>query len=290
MNKLAAVMRLTRIEHSIMLVIAVVAAELIVGQLPSPYIILLSLVAPISISMGAFAINDYFDVAADRANGRTDRPIVNGSIGKKEALRISLACTAVGIASSLFINIYAFSIAAIFGILAFLYAYRLKGMLILGNAYIALSMVIPFIYGSYVAASGVNANIILISFVIFLSGFAREIHGMIRDYAGDVKERHVKNLVYHIGTARSAYLAAILYVEAIAISLFMFILKLPFQYNLAYLAPIMVVDAMLFYVAIGYMRVKNTRSFFKLSRNLSLGAMALALVIYLIVPLLYIPI
>ena len=107
---------------------------------------------------------------------------------------------------------------------------------------------------------------------------------------GDVKERHVKNLIYHVGTARSAYLAAILYVEAIAISLFIFVYESPFQYNLAYLAPILVVDAMLLYVAIGYMRVKNTRSFFKLSRNLSLGAMALALVIYLIVPLLFVPI
>lgn len=290
MNKLSAVMRLTRIEHSIMLVIAVVAAELIVGQLPSTYIILLSLVAPIFISMSAFAINDYFDVAADRANGRTDRPIVNGSISKKGALRISIVCALIGIASSLFINAYAFTIAMIFGVLAFLYAYRLKGMLILGNAYIALSMVIPFIYGSYVAASGVNGNIILISFVIFLSGFAREIHGMIRDYAGDVKERHVKNLIYHIGTARSAYLAAILYVEAVAISLFMFAYKPPFQYNLAYLVPILLVDVILLYVSIGYMRVKNTRSFLRLSRNLSLGAMALALVIYLIVPLLFVPI
>ena len=127
-------------------------------------------------------------------------------------------------------------------------------------------------------------------FVIFLSGFAREIHGMIRDYAGDAKERHVKNLVYHIGTARSAYLATILYVEAVAISLFMFVFKAPFQNNLVYLAPILLIDAALLYVAIGYMRVKNTRSFFKLSRNISLGAMALALVVYLIAPLLYIPI
>ena len=290
MNKMAAVMRLTRVEHSVMLVVAVIAAELIAGRLPSPYILLLSLVAPIFVSMGAFAINDYFDVAADRANGRTDRPMVSGDISKREALRISVVCTVIGIAGSLFINAYAFSISLIFGLLAFLYAYRLKGMLILGNAYIALSMVIPFIYGSYVAASGMNADIIMICFVIFLSGFAREIHGMIRDYAGDAKERHVKNLVYHLGTAHSAYLAAILYFEAIAISLFMFFFELPFRYNLAYIAPILLVDAALLYVSIGYMRVKNTRSFFKLSRNLSLGAMTLALVVYLIVPLLYVPI
>ena len=289
MGKLAAVIRLTRLEHSIMLVVAVLAAELIAGQLPSSYILALSLIAPIFISMGAFAINDYFDVAADRANKRKDRPIVSGAISKSEALSISIACALIGFAASLFINTYAFIISVVFGLLAFMYAYRLKDILILGNAYIALSMVIPFIYGSYVSSS-INANIILICFVIFLSGFAREIHGMIRDYKGDIKARRVRNLVYHIGTARSSYVALMLYAEAVAISLFMFFFRLPFSYNLAYLAPILLVDAILLWVSIGYARGKNSQRFFKLSRNVSLGAMALALVTYLIVPLLYLPI
>ncbi|HUB92789.1 MAG TPA: UbiA family prenyltransferase, partial [Candidatus Saccharimonadales bacterium] len=66
--KFKAVLKLTRIEHSIMLVIAVLAAELIAKGLPSLPILVLSLIAPVFISMAAFAINDYFDLKVDKIN------------------------------------------------------------------------------------------------------------------------------------------------------------------------------------------------------------------------------
>ena len=76
MASLSAVLKLTRIEHSVMLAIAVVAAELISGVLPSPGIFVLALIPPIFVSMGAFAVNDYFDIKVDRFNKRYDRPLV----------------------------------------------------------------------------------------------------------------------------------------------------------------------------------------------------------------------
>ncbi|MDE1865009.1 MAG: UbiA family prenyltransferase, partial [Candidatus Micrarchaeota archaeon] len=112
MGKLGAILRLTRIEHSIMLVIAVLAAELIAnhGMLPSAPTLAFSLITPIFISMGAFAINDYFDIKVDRAN-RKVRPLVIGELKPAEALYISVATILIGIASSYFINIYCFAIA-----------------------------------------------------------------------------------------------------------------------------------------------------------------------------------
>ena len=288
MNKVTAILRLTRVEHSFMLVIAVLAAELITKGLPTLPILALSLITPIFVSMGSFAINDYFDVEADRANKRLDMPIVSGAVSKNGAVYTFCLCMLIGIGASLFINAYAFVIALVFGALAFIYSYRLKGTLLLGNAYIALSMVIPFMFGDFVVSGMVPANIVLICFVIFLSGLAREIHGMIRDYRGDVRARKVKNLIHHIGARRSAYIAALLYVEAIAISVFMFFFMPPFWHNLVYMVPILVVDAMLLYVSLGYV-LYSSRKFFNASRNLSLGAMALALVVYLATPLIYVP-
>jgi len=290
MNKAVAIARLTRIEHSLMLVIAVVAAELISGGIPAMPILALSIITPIFVSMGSFAINDYFDVHTDRENKRKERPLVSGAIKEREAFAIAMGCFAIGCAASAFINPLAFVIALAFSVLAFLYSYRMKNMLLIGNVYIAFSMVIPFLYGNSITASSLNINILLISFTVFLSGLAREIHGMIRDQKGDLKVRKARNLIFHIGRERSAWFAFTLYMEAIAVSVFMFFFMAPFAYNVVYMAPIAAVDIALFFIALGYVRGWYNDGFFRLSRNLSLGAMAVAILIYLASALVYIAI
>lgn len=288
MNKIGAVLRLTRIEHSIMLVIAVLAAELISGHIPSAMILLLSIITPIFVSMGSFAINDYYDVNADKANRRNDRPLVNGSLTTRQALWIAIVCFIIGVIASLFINPYAFAIALVFALLAVLYSYRMKDMLLVGNVYIAFSMVIPFIYGNYVVAHVLNTDIIFVGIVIFLAGVAREIHGMIRDYRGDAKARGSKNLVYHIGAPRASQFAAILYVEAIMVSIYLFFFNYPFSFNLVYLVPIAITDISLLYISYGYLVQKKSSGFYRLSRNLSLAVMALSLIAFLAAALVYV--
>ena len=285
-GKFAAVLKLTRIEHSLMLAIAVVAAELIAGGLPVPYKFLLALVPPILISMASFAVNDYYDIETDMLNKKR-RPLVEGTLSMDDARNIAVVLFVVGIAASILVNLYAFAIALVFAALAWLYRYRLKEMLLIGNIYIAFTMVIPFIYGDFVVSRTIPANIVLVSFVIFLSGLAREVHGMIRDAKGDIKARHAKNLVYRIGIMRSAVIALVLYAEAIAISLFMFFLFLPFAYNIVYLVPVAVSDCALLYVAIGHL-YRREASFYSLSRGVSLGAMGLALIAYLAAALVYV--
>lgn len=281
MNKIIAVMRLTRIEHSAMLVMAVIAAELISGLIPVPYVLALSLVTPIFISMGSFAINDYYDVESDRANKRMDRPIVSGAIKRSEAMYIAMSCFVIGVLASAFINLAALIIAFIFAVLAILYSYRLKDMLLVGNVYIASSMVIPFIYGSYVVAKAVGISILLICIVIFLAGLGREIHGMVRDYAGDSKARKSRNLVYRIGTKRASQYAFLLYAESILISIYMFFLYQPFAYNVVYIVPMAIADVMLAYVAVKFLSGRKSAAFSKLSRNMSLVAMGIALIAFL---------
>jgi geranylgeranylglycerol-phosphate geranylgeranyltransferase len=279
--------RLTRIEHSFILVIAVLAGELVSGAVPSLPVLMLSFITPIFISMSSFAINDYFDVKSDRLNKRFDRPIVSGRVTERQALYTAATSFVIGVSASAFINAYAFVIALIFGSLAMLYSYRLKDMLLWGNIYIALSMAIPFIYGNFVVSATLVNNIVLISFVVFLSGLAREIHGMIRDFEGDKKARNTRNLIRSFGTLRSAYVAFILYIEAVAISLFMFFYERPFAFNLVYIVPIVIVDIVLLYVAAMYTR-RYDRKFFWFSRNASLVAMALAIFAYLMSALVFV--
>ncbi len=270
-------LKLTRIEHSFMLAIAVITAEILSGGIPLN-ILLLSLIAPWLISMGAFAINDYYDVGADRANRRFDRPLVSGKIKAKSAFNASLLFFAVGIAFSAF-NAYTLSIAFIFAFLSFLYSYKLKDALLIGNIYIAFTMVIPFIYGALINSNYINLNIIVISLFVFLAGLAREIHGMIRDYKGDKKARYTKNLVDYIGTYNASIVAAVLYIEAVLLSLYLFFFLAPYLMNIVYIAPIIIIDIILLYVSMIYFKKNTERKRLLKARNLSLGAMLLALII-----------
>ncbi len=288
MNRLVALLKLTRIEHSAMLVVAVLAAELIAGGLPGYTVLALSLITPIFVSMASFAINDYFDLETDRANGRKDRPLVSGAISKKGALYVTGVSLFIGIGASAFINAYAFAIAAVFGALAMLYSYRLKDMVLVGNAYIAFSMVIPFIYGSFVVSYTLGANIILICFIIFLSGLAREIHGMMRDYKGDTRVRHSRNVVYYFGMVRSGVVALLLYLEAVVLSIVLFFMYAPFAYNLVYAVPIAIVDALLIYVGATFTRKRISARRFMIGRNVSLASMGVALLTFLLSAVFYI--
>ena len=281
LKKVAAIAKLTRIEHSVMLIVAVAAAELIAGGIPALPILLLSFVTASFISMGAFAINDYFDVETDRANRMMKRPIVNGSISRNGAFAVAIVCFVIGSLASIPINAYAFVIAAGFSVFNYAYSYRLKDMVLVGNSYVALSSAIPFVYGSFVVTTAIPAVLVLVCFVVFLGSLAREIHGAIRDREGDQKIRRTRNIVYYMGVARSASLAATLYGEAIAISIFLFFFKAPFAYNLVYIVPVTIANLLFFYVAVGHTRKKLDTRFFRLSRNISLGAMALVLITYL---------
>ena len=178
-NKAEAILRLTRFEHSAMLAIAVIAAEIITKALPGAPVLVLSLVTPVFISMGSFALNDYFDVATDTIN-KMNRPLVTGAVGRNEALAIGVGTLLIGIAASLFISMSSLIVAIVFAIIAVLYSYRLKDMPLVGNVFIALSMAIPFIYGDFVVANALLPSIVMIALVVFLSGLAREIHGMMK--------------------------------------------------------------------------------------------------------------
>ncbi|VVB76709.1 Digeranylgeranylglyceryl phosphate synthase [uncultured archaeon] len=284
MNKVLAILRLTRIEHSIMLVIAVLAAEMLAGGPPGAMTLALSLITPIFVSMGSFALNDYYDIEVDRLNKKNKRPLVNGSLTLRQAKYTAAASFAIGVVASAPIGAYAFAIAFVFAALAAVYARTLKEVLIVGNTYVALSMVIPFIYGNYVVASALAPSIIPVCAMVFLSGMGREIHGTIRDYKGDVKVRNALTLPKAIGLGPAAWVALVLYLAAIAVSAYLFVSVPPFEGSLTYGAMVLVSDVLLLYVSFGHIVFKSD-SFYDGARNLSLAAMALAILSILLVSL-----
>jgi len=274
-------LKLTRIEHSLMLVFAVLIGELLAfGSIKNfnldTLAFISSLIVPSLLSMSAFAINDYFDYESDKLNKRIDRPLVSKIIKRDEALLISIVLFVLSLYLSFFLNQIAFEIAFIFGAFSFLYSFKLKDVALVGNLYVALCMAVPIIFGGVVAGS-LNQNHILIFFIILFAGIAREIAQSIRDYKGDAIARGSKNIVHLIGKRKSAMLSSFLYAIAISLSFIIFFFFEPYKLNIIYAIFVGACDILLFYVAIFSLSNYNKVDFIRKTRNTTLIAMFLAL-------------
>jgi geranylgeranylglycerol-phosphate geranylgeranyltransferase len=226
MGSFSAYKRLFRIEHALMLAVAVLLGELLSGGLPATLPLLCSLAVPVFIEMGSFALNDYFDVKTDKANKRHDRPIASGEISPRAALLAAAACYIIGIAASLPLRPSAILITLVFAFLSIAYNFKLKELPLVGNVYIAASMAIPFLFGNLVAAPGISSYIWAIALVAFVAGLGREIIKSTEDMEGDMKHRNARTLPVVIGAKNALLFSAALYAALIPLSLAPFALGL----------------------------------------------------------------
>ncbi|NYZ78734.1 UbiA family prenyltransferase [Candidatus Micrarchaeota archaeon] len=279
--KIDACWKLVRFEHSFMLAVAVAVGEVItLHAVPQYNLLLLSILPPMLVGAASFAINDYFDLKSDRINRRMDRPLVSGEITPRNALLLSLLLFALGTLISILINFNCFLLTLSFSILACLYSFRLKDIAVIGNIYIALTMAVPFVYGSIAVADYIPAAVLLLSSIAFVSGLAREIMGTVRDIRGDRAGRGSKTLPMLIGARNSLLLSFIFYMVSIALSILPYLYIDPYRGNLSYLVPVLINDVLLAYIALHSLG-KPSKQFMKASRNLSLAAMFIALLGFL---------
>jgi len=274
-------LKLTRLEHSIMLAVAVVVGEVIaLGGLPRTHILILSILPPVLVGAASFAINDYFDLKSDKINRRRDRPLVKGSIKPGTALLLSFILFLSGIALSLFLNLSSFLLILIFSILACLYSFRLKDIALAGNIYIASTMAVPFLYGSLAVANKTPDAVLLLSSIAFVSGLGREIMGTARDMLGDKKGRGSKTLPMLIGVRNSLLLSSLLYIIGVALSIVPYLYIKPYAGNILYIAPTAIADVLLAYIAVFSLK-ETSAKFMRTCRNMSLAAMSIALLGFL---------
>jgi geranylgeranylglycerol-phosphate geranylgeranyltransferase len=229
---LSAWRRLFRIEHALMLAVAVLFAEMLASgaasaPLPPLEIILLSLAVPIFIEMGSFALNDYWDVKTDIANNRADRPIATGEISHKKALAASIICYIIGIGAAVPMPTYAFFLAVFFALFSILYNLKLKDVALLGNAYIAASMAVPFVFGNLVVSSMPYLPLLAIADVAFVAGLGREIIKSVEDVEGDVQHRGSRTLPALVGNHNAIFGAIACYGILVPMSFLPYLFGLP---------------------------------------------------------------
>jgi geranylgeranylglycerol-phosphate geranylgeranyltransferase len=216
-NPLRAWLKLVRIEHALMSTAGVAVAILLALKASAfalpPFSWLFALAVPFFINLASFALNDYFDVGADRKNKRMDRPLVSGEIAPSVALATSFAGYVAGIAAGWLLNPVCGIIATLFAILSAAYNCKLKDWPLIGNAYISLSMAIAFPFGA--AALGVQLDnlpqpIVWLTIGAFCAGFARELVKSVQDMKGDRAARASMHLPILIGARPTLILAGLL--------------------------------------------------------------------------------
>ena len=290
MEKIKAIWELMRLEHGVMIAIAILIGSLIAlkGQgLPPFDKFILTFFTALFLEASTFALNDYCDLEIDKKNKREDRPLVRGDLSPKSALYLFFIFFPLGIICSYFVNLACFIIALITALLAILYDTKMKKIKLLGNFYIAYVMAIPFIFGGAAVVAKdslffeIHPAIYIVALIAFLAGSGREIMKDVMDFEGD-KEKGVKSFPNYIGPRKSNIIAAIFYIVAIVLSFLpFFINNFDIYYlNYSYLALVFITDTMLLITSIHL--IVRKKPHLKLYRKFTLIAIFIGLLAFLV--------
>ncbi|MDE1797845.1 MAG: UbiA family prenyltransferase [Candidatus Micrarchaeota archaeon] len=219
-STLQAWLRLVRIEHALMSAAGVFIGLLLASGsgpalLAQPLrTLLLSLSVPVLINIGAFALNDYWDIETDRLNGRVERPLVSGALSPTLAIETAGAGLLFGILAAAMLNPAASAVAALFAVLSLAYDRWLKDLPLLGNLTIAASMAIAFAFGGLALGMPIEKmppSLTLLTVGAFLAGLGRELVKTVQDMEGDRLARKSRSLPLLIGPRPCLLLAALCY-------------------------------------------------------------------------------
>lgn len=148
--------------------------------------ILLATLATLAISSAANAWNDYRDIEIDKIN-QPQRPLPSGAITPKAALIFSVVMTLVSVLLAALINLPAFLIAVSSAVLLYIYSWRLKSTILLGNVVVAFISGLSAVFGG-VAAGNVGPSLWLAA-IIFTAIMGREVLKTMADYEGDLRQQ-----------------------------------------------------------------------------------------------------
>jgi len=221
MGKLKAIWELMRLEHGVMIFIAIFIGSLITQKVLFQYTgippvdkIVLTFCTALFLEASTFALNDYYDLEIDKKNKRNDRPLVRGDVSPRTALWLFYILFPLGIIASFFVNQTCFVIALVTALFAIVYDVVLKKVKVVGNFFIAYTMAIPFLFGGAAVLINNDLSVALpmpvffLSLIAFFAGVGREIMKDVMDVKGDQKEG-VKSFPLYLGAYRSRGAAAV---------------------------------------------------------------------------------
>ncbi len=294
MKHVKAIWELMRLEHGVMIFIAIVIGSLITQRvlfeytgLPPLTTLVLTFCTALFLEASTFALNDYFDVEIDKMNRRRDRPLVRGDLSPRAALVVFFVLFPLGIVASFFVNETCFVIALITALFAIVYDVVLKKIKMVGNFFIAYTMAVPFLFGAAAVlptgdlSYGIPLVVFVLSLIAFFAGSGREMMKDVMDVEGD-RVQGVKSFPMVLGVYGTQVLAALFYGVAIVLSFVPFVVVdfSLFYQNYVYLLVVVVADVLFLFVV--YRLVHRRGVDARRLRQVTLGALFVGLIAFLL--------
>ncbi|MCD6477045.1 MAG: UbiA family prenyltransferase [Candidatus Aenigmarchaeota archaeon] len=192
---------------------AVIVGALISGIYNINLIIVASIVAML-ISGSGNVLNDYFDYDIDKIN-KPNRPLVSGSISKKNAIIYYLLLISLSIIFVLLLNIYCIVLAFFNIIFIFIYNKYLKRTVVghFADSWLPASAII---FGGLLSKA-ISIPLIILAAMSYFGNLSREIAKGIEDYKGD-KKLNIKTFSILLGKKYASISAIFFLLIAIIIS------------------------------------------------------------------------
>ncbi|KAA3658555.1 MAG: hypothetical protein DWQ04_24730 [Chloroflexi bacterium] len=143
----------------------------------------LAVLSTILISAAANSWNDYRDIEIDKVN-QPERPLPAGLITPEAAWIFSLIVAGLSLLLAAFISWPAFLMAFLSNILLYIYSWKLKSTVLLGNMTVAAISALSAVYGGIAAGNGRPS--LWLAAVIIVGILGREVLKTLADYEGDL--------------------------------------------------------------------------------------------------------
>jgi geranylgeranylglycerol-phosphate geranylgeranyltransferase len=132
------------------------------------------------------AWNDYLDIEIDRIN-QPHRALPAGMLSPKLALWFAVGLNVIALLIAAWINSGVFVITLVFSILLYIYSWRLKSTVLLGNITVAVASAVTVIFGG--VAAGNPLPTVWLAVIIATGILGREVLKTIADYEGDLRQQ-----------------------------------------------------------------------------------------------------
>ena len=231
------------------------------------------------ISSFSMVSNDIYDVEVDRVN-QPSRPIPFGIISIQQAKIFAVVLLVLGLATSAALGAVTLGIAGLFAVIGWYYNFRGKKSGLFGNSLVALSLAIPYVFGS-VSLGDYHVNLgYILALTSFLAGLGREVLKGVADVQGD-RLRDIRTLAISHGTKTARRIAAVLFLLAVITSSFPLIFGLLGKAIIVYSVLILIPDTIFLYLAYKVLSLKSDEQSLRL-KTIALGGMMLGLIVYLV--------
>ncbi len=256
-HKIAGFLKLTRFGVSLFGCIGLIISGFLAGDLVGFQVEYLFAFFIVLISAsGAFAINDYYDFEVDKANNRSDRPLVTKLISRKTALITAISSFLIVIFLSFFLNFIAMILVFISLPIFYVYSMGLKKKLYVKNFLIAFSYLSTIFLGSLIIDSYLEPLIIYYAIMGFIVGFATEIMFDIADVKGD-NEQGINTISTRFGTKKAAQISTLFYIVIVILDPLPFFLNIDPRLYLDFMFLMLILIPVIFYIILSRSLLKN---------------------------------